>query len=120
MRLELGFITINLVVVSRGYIHRPNSAKTAMVPPSACKIVLGLSVEEETPRLTRHFKDLLRQHIHYLLHPEAGPIKHATAREFTSVIGLMHHVGWLLSYAAQIEPDWTAKQRIRFLEVDWA
>jgi len=98
---------------------RPNTAKTTVVPPSARKIVLGLSVEEETPRLARHFKDLLRQHIHYLTHPEIGPIKHATARKFASVVGLRHHVGGLLSYAAQIEPDWAAKQRMRFLEIDW-
>ena len=98
---------------------RPNTAKTTVVPPSARKIVLGLSVEEEMPRLARHFKDLLRQHIHYLTHPDVGPIKHATARKFASVVGLRHHVGGLLTYAAQIEPDWAAKQRIRFLEVDW-
>lgn len=98
---------------------RPNIAKTTVVPPSARKIVLGLSVEEGTPRLARHFKDLLRQHIHYLTHPEVGPIKHAAARKFASVVGLRHHVGGLLSYAGQIEPDWTAKQRMRFLEVDW-
>lgn len=98
---------------------RPNTAKTTVVPPSARKIVLGLSAEEETPRLARHFKDLLRQHIHYLTHPQVGPIKHATARKFASVVGLRNHVGGLLSYAAQIEPDWASKQRMRFLEVDW-
>jgi RNA-directed DNA polymerase len=97
----------------------PNRAKTAIVPPSASKIVLGLSVEEETPRLTRHFKDLLRQHIHYLVHPEVGPVKHASARKFASVTGLRNHIGGLLAYAAQIEPDWAAKQRVRFMEVDW-
>lgn len=98
---------------------RPNKTKTTVVPPSARKIVLGLSVEEEVPRLTRNFKDLLRQHIHYLTHPDVGPIKHAAARKFTSVVGLKHHVGGLLSYATQIEPDWVKKQRERFLTVDW-
>jgi len=97
----------------------PNTAKTTVVPPSARKIVLGLSVEEETPRLARHFKDLLRQHIHYLTHPEVGPHKHAAARKFASLAGLRHHVGGLLAYAAQIEPEWAAKQRMRFLDVDW-
>lgn len=98
---------------------RPNTAKTTVVPPSARKIVLGLSVEEETPRLARHFKDMLRQHIHYLTHPDVGPIRHARARKFASVAGLRHHVSGLLSYAAQIETDWASKQRIRFLKVDW-
>lgn len=97
----------------------PNTAKTTVVPPSARRIVLGLSVEEETPRLTRHFKDILRQHIHYLVHPNVGPIRHAAARKFASVAGLRHHVGGLLAYAAQIEPNWASKQRTIFLNVDW-
>lgn len=97
----------------------PNTAKTTIVPPSARKLVLGLNVEENTPRLSRHFKDLLRQHIHYLTHADFGPLKHAASRKFASVAGLRHHVGGLLAYAAQIEPQWAATQRLRFQDVEW-
>lgn len=97
----------------------PNTAKTTVVPPGARKLVLGLSVEETVPRLTRQFKDLLRQHIHYLLRDEVGPTKHAAARKFASTTGLRHHLEGLLAFAAQIEPAWAATQRSRFHAVSW-
>ncbi|WP_406567290.1 reverse transcriptase family protein [Halomonas qaidamensis] len=97
----------------------PNTAKTTVVPPGARKLVLGLSAEENVPRLTRQFKDLLRQHIHYLLRNDVGPTKHAAAREFASTAGLRHHLGGLLAFAAQIEPKWAATQRSRFNAVPW-
>lgn len=97
----------------------PNTAKTTVVPPGARKLVLGLSVEETTPRLTRQFKDLLRQHIHYLLREDVGPTKHAVARKFASTTGLRHHLEGLLAFAAQIEPMWAATQRSHFHAVSW-
>jgi len=97
----------------------PNTAKTTVVPPGARKLVLGLSVEEDAPRLTRQFKDLLRQHIHYLLRDDVGPTKHAAARKFASTTGLRHHLEGLLAFAAQIEPSWAATQRSRFNTVSW-
>lgn len=97
----------------------PNTAKTTIVPPAARKVVLGLSVEEAEPRLTRQFKALLRQHIYYLSRRDIGVIKHAAARKFTSVTGLRHHLEGLLAFAAQIEPKWAAIQRSRFQAIKW-
>ena len=98
---------------------RPNTAKTTVVPTGARKVVLGLSVEEPVPRLTRQFKNLLRQHIHYLLRDDVGPVKHATARGFASTTGLRHHLEGLLAFAAQIEPSWAAAQRNRMQAINW-
>ncbi|MFJ4431467.1 reverse transcriptase family protein [Pseudomonas sp. NPDC089395] len=97
----------------------PNTAKTTIVPPSARKIVLGLSVEEAEPRLTRQFKALLRQHIYYLSREDIGVIKHSATRGFTSVTGLRHHLEGLLAFAAQIEPEWAAIYRSRFQSIKW-
>ncbi|NNG60593.1 RNA-directed DNA polymerase [Pseudomonas fragi] len=97
----------------------PNMAKTTIVPPAARKVVLGLSVEEAEPRLTRQFKALLRQHIYYLSRRDVGVIKHASARGFTSVTGLRHHLEGLLAFAAQIEPKWAAIQRSHFQAIKW-
>lgn len=97
----------------------PNTAKTTVVSPGARKLVLGLGVEEAAPRLTRQFKDLLRQHIHFLLRDDVGPGKHAAARQFASTTGLRHHLEGLLAFAAQIEPVWAATQRGRLQAVSW-
>ena len=97
----------------------PNTAKTTIVPPSARKLVLGINVEEDEPRLTKQFKALLRQHIYYLSRRDVGAIKHAASRGFTSVSGLRHHLEGLLAFAAQIEPKWAIVQRGRFQSVKW-
>ncbi|EAM8271231.1 RNA-directed DNA polymerase [Salmonella enterica subsp. enterica serovar Glostrup] len=98
---------------------RPNTAKTTVVSPGARKLVLGLSVEEDVPRLTRQFKESLRQHIYYLLHDDIGPAKHAATRKFASTIGLRNHIEGLLAFASQIEPTWAALQISRFQTVSW-
>ena len=42
----------------------PNVAKTVVSSPGARRIVLGLLVDKDTPRLTRHFRSQLRQHLY--------------------------------------------------------
>ena len=45
---------------------QPQHRKTKVVPPGSRKLVLGLQVEGDVSRLTREFKDKLRQHLYYL------------------------------------------------------
>lgn len=51
----------------------PNSSKTRVCPPGSRKIVLGLLVDGERPRLAREFRANLRRHIHYLTREDVGP-----------------------------------------------
>ena len=97
----------------------PNRSKTTVVDPAGRKIVLGLLVDGRAPKLTRQFKAMLRQHIYYLTHSDVGPVKHASARGFTSVVGLRNHVLGLLGYAGQVEPTYAGKQRTAFETVVW-
>lgn len=97
----------------------PNKAKTSVTPPGARKVVLGLLVEEGTPRLTREFKELLRQHLHYLLHADFGVVRHAGSRGFSSITGLRNHLQGLLAFAGQVEPAYAAREREKFLRVQW-
>lgn len=97
----------------------PNKTKTSVTPPGGRKIVLGLSVEEKTPRLTREFKALLRQHLHYMLHEDFGVVRHAENRGFVSITGLRHHLEGLLAFAAQIEPAYAARLKGKFASVQW-
>jgi hypothetical protein len=87
----------------------PNKTKTRIAPPGARKIVLGLLVDVEKPRLPRKFKATLRQHLYYVAHPNIGPAKHAARRGFVSVLGLRHHIEGLIAFARQIEPAFGAR-----------
>jgi RNA-directed DNA polymerase len=97
----------------------PNFTKTSVVPPGGRKIVLGLLVDSDTPRLTREFKASLRMHLHFLLRSDVGPAKHAHARGFAAVAGLRNHLRGLVAYAAQIEPDYAAAAAADLAAVEW-
>jgi RNA-directed DNA polymerase len=97
----------------------PNTSKTQIIPPSARKVVLGLLVDTDRPRLPREFRDRLRQHCYYLRHPKIGPAHHAVSRGFASVVGLRNHVYGLLSFAQSIDPEFADSVRGELSLVTW-
>lgn len=101
--------------------HRlwPNRTKTKILSPRARKIVLGLLVDRAVPSLTREYKDALRMHIHFLLHPKIGPVAHSKNRGFDSVLGLQHHVFGLAAFATGIERRWGSERLKELSTVKW-
>ena len=87
----------------RGTGLRPHTAKTVVAPPGARKVVLGLLVDRDFPRLSREFKSRMRQHFYFV--DKYGPDAHARERNFDSVWGLKNHLRGILSYAHQVEPE---------------
>ncbi|MHB1991648.1 reverse transcriptase family protein [Metallibacterium scheffleri] len=96
-----------------------NSAKTSVSPPGSRKIALGLSLDGPSPRLPRHFKAKLREHLYYLENTTIGPVGHARARGFASVIGLRHHLLGLAAFASQIESPYGKLIQQRLDAIDW-
>jgi RNA-directed DNA polymerase len=96
---------------------RTNFRKTSVIPPGARKIVLGLLVDGATPRLTRDFRSILRQHLHYL--EMVGPARHAASRGFDSIWGLHRHIRGLIDFAHMVEPVYAGAILTRFNSVDW-
>jgi RNA-directed DNA polymerase len=96
-----------------------NRTKTTILPPSARKIVLGLLVDRNGPRLTKQFRSELETHAYYLSSPEHGPLKHSNRRGFTSVIGLQNYVNGLMAHAAQVDPEFAKKVRLQMSFVKW-
>lgn len=97
----------------------PNLTKTRVSPPGARKIVLGLLVDGDRPRLSREFRALMRLHLHYLKKPDVGPVLHARARGFVSVAGFHNHVRGLATYARQVDPDYGDALLRGLDEIDW-
>ena len=105
--------------VLRRFGFSPNLAKTTISSPRSRKIILGLQVNLETPRLTRSFKRKMRMHFYYLEHEEVGPLKHAERRGFSAVVGMRNHLMGLIAYATQIEPEYGKSLKIRLEEIEW-
>lgn len=96
---------------------RPRTAKTAIIPPGARKVVLGLLVDGDRVRLTREFRRKLECHVHHIA--RHGPEMHARRRGFSSVLGLRRHVEGLLSYAATVDHDFASEFRGKLAAVHW-
>ncbi|RYE45071.1 MAG: RNA-directed DNA polymerase [Hyphomicrobiales bacterium] len=96
----------------------PNRAKTAIVHPGARRIVLGLLVDSDQPRLSRAFRDRLRQHLYYL--ETRGIMAHVEAREFDSAGGLYRHLRGLIDYANMVDQPYAQQQLSRLLALPWS
>lgn len=108
---------IYAIMAKCGFV--PNTAKTVVVPPRGRKILLGLYVDSDRPRLSREFRYKLEQHLHFCMHPKIGPVLHAKRRGFDAVLGFKNHVRGLIAYAVQVDPAYGAKRLAEFHKVMW-
>ena len=97
----------------------PNKAKTVVSPPGARKILLGMNVERDEPKLSRAYKATLRKHLHYLTHADFGPGIHAQHCGGATSHGLRQHVLGLIQHACQVEPDYGEHQLALFNTIQW-
>ena len=103
----------------RGFGFEPNLVKTKILPPGARKLVLGVLVDGDEPRLSKAYRNQLRQHLHFMTNPDVGPVLHADTKGFRSVYGLRNHVRGLIAHAAHIDRDYADKAWAQFNDVQW-
>ncbi|MES1934277.1 RNA-directed DNA polymerase [Salinisphaera shabanensis T35B1] len=98
---------------------RLHAAKTQVVPPGARRLVLGLQVDGAKPRLTREYRNNLRQHAYMLGTKSIPPSEHASARGFRSVFSMRRHIEGKIEHARQVEQDFAAEITGKLKDVDW-
>jgi RNA-directed DNA polymerase len=103
----------------RAFGLEPNRQKTHVVPPGARKVLLGLLVGGDRPRLTRQFRNNLETHIYALTNRQIGPLAHLKRRGFESVIGMRRHIHGLLTFAMHVDPNYARPLLAQFREVAW-
>jgi hypothetical protein len=106
--------------VLRAHGFEPNQAKATISGPGARKVVLGLSVSGEEPRLTRKFKNRLRAHIHYLKKFHSAGEPPFKRLGFDSSLGLQRHVFGLAYYAIGIERAWGKARLDELKALPWS
>lgn len=83
--------------------------KTRIVPPGARHIVLGLLIDRRRVRLLPEFRRRVEVHIRGVR--KFGLVEHARWRGFDSVLGFVNHIEGCLSFAQDVDPEWTEESR---------
>jgi RNA-directed DNA polymerase len=116
-RDRVGVLLQRVFLAMRSHGLTPQKTKSVIAPPGARKIVLGLLVDTDRPRLQPRFKRMLEQHVYGVSH--FGPAKHAQHRGFKSLLGLRRHLFGLLAYAGEVEPDFASSLGEDLVQVGW-
>lgn len=98
---------------------RSHYAKTKICPPGSRRIVLGLLVDGDEPRLSKSYRKNLDQHLHFMSPESVGPVAHAAHKNFTTVYGLKNHVEGLIVHAMQVDPGFAQAAWGKFNRVEW-
>jgi RNA-directed DNA polymerase len=96
-----------------------NHSKTTITPPGARKILLGLLVDREVPKLTRSFRNNIETHLFALECPRIGAVAHQNRRGFSSAIGMMRHLCGLVAFAHMVDALYASELYRRLNAVNW-
>ncbi len=94
--------------------------KTSVAPPGARKVLLGVLVDSDRPRLTRAFRNNVETHLFALTNKKVGPAAHRQKRGFASTVGMRRHIEGLIAFAHQVDPPYAVKLYAQFNTVDWS
>ena len=95
-----------------------NRRKTQVCPPGARKIVTGLLVDHDVPRLSGDFRSKIDLHLYHA--KRWGVANHCERRGFRSLVGFRAHLHGLITYAEHVESEYGAECRVKFNNLDWS
>jgi hypothetical protein len=104
----------------RDFGLRENPAKTSITPPGHRKVLLGVLIDRDQPRLTKSFRNNVETHLFALCHPSLGATAHCRARGFRSVTGLRRHLAGLIAFAHAVDKTYAEALYAQFNDVDWS
>lgn len=94
---------------------RPNPSKTKIAPPGSRKVILGLVLTDDGPRLPREFRERILCELYHL---RTKPVtEHVERVGFSSVTGYRNHLQGRIRYALSVEPEFGAKAMDEFQDV---
>lgn len=94
--------------------------KATILPPGARKILLGVLVDSDEPRLTRAFRNNIETHLYALTCSKIGPAAHRMKRGFVSTIGMRRHIEGLIAFAHQVDSAYAVSLYAQLNSVDWS
>ncbi|MGN3437106.1 reverse transcriptase family protein [Proteus penneri] len=111
-RLLISKLVGRLINYLKNEGYKLNKTKIKLSPPGSRKIVLGLNVNSEVPKLSKEFKRSIDSHIYALA--KHGPKLHASERRFQSVFGMLEHIKGKIFFARSISREYGDKKLNEF------
>lgn len=102
---SVGDVSRAVIKIIRKSGFRENESKTRIAGPGSKKVVLGLLVDGNTPRLSRETFKRIDRHLHATL--KYGLISVAEHESFDSAIGFYNHLAGLIAFVKDVDmPRW--------------
>jgi RNA-directed DNA polymerase len=99
------------------YGFQINSKKTAIRPPGSRKIITGLTVNSDEPKLPKELKNKIRAHLYYC--DKYNIPEHCEKKGFRSIVGFHNHLQGLITHALSIDDIKGAKYLEAFNNLPW-
>jgi len=99
--ISIGGIHRSIVRIIRECNFRENVKKTRVAGPGSKKVVLGMLVDGEKPRLTKETYKRIDRHLHATL--KYGLVEVATHEKFDSPIGFYNHLHGLIAFVKDVD-----------------
>ncbi|MCW8128689.1 reverse transcriptase family protein [Microbulbifer halophilus] len=115
-RLSIGSIHRSVIRIIRKNRFLENRKKTRVAGPGSKKIVLGLLVDSDKPRLSKEMYKRIDRHIYAI--KKYGLIEVSRYENFDSPIGFYNHLAGLISFVKDVDAVRWDKFRNRFREID--
>ncbi|WP_460595563.1 reverse transcriptase family protein [Geomonas sp. Red276] len=96
---------------------RRHSRKTHIIPPGARKIVTGLVVNGDTPKVTKELRESIENHLYYATRFSLH--EHCARRGFNSLVGFKNHLKGKIQFVASIDPCLGSEFLAQFGKIDW-
>ncbi|WP_288991060.1 reverse transcriptase family protein [uncultured Sphingopyxis sp.] len=110
-RREVRNLVHDVKRVFNSFGHLLHRKKVVIAPPGARKLVLGLLVDGDEVRLSREYRARVESHVRGI--EKFGLAEHAASRHFTSVWGMVRHVGGLIAHSRAVDQTYGDSMQLR-------
>jgi RNA-directed DNA polymerase len=117
--ISIGDIHRQIVGIIRHSNFKENKQKIRIAGPGSKKVVLGLLVDGETPRLSKEMYHRIERHLHAAL--KYGITDTALHEGFDSAFGFYNHLSGLISYVHDVDKQrWSEfNKQLSILQLPW-
>lgn len=117
--ISIGNINRNVIGIIRRCQFKVNKKKTHVAGPGSKKLVLGLLVDGDRPRISRDTYKRIDRHLYASL--KYGLLETSTHEGFESPYGFYNHISGLIAYVKDVDYDrWLKfKKQLEKIKVPW-